>query len=876
MGRIFAIIAAISASMVFLAGGSAYWFSAADAKSAKQEAVTLIANNLAANLSMQLSTLQTSVDGLAQSPDVIAALTSGNPELIKATAAKLQTLVPHSLRIRLLLPDVNDLDQSQAPHMGFGDLEMIKTTLTGKPQPVIQGDAEHRHLAITSAVMLDQKVIGVVLASLKPNLLQPIISNTPIQNGFIELKQDQLSLASAGQAEHGSDEPISVPVQNSRWQLNVWANVGTSMMDMGILLALIVIPALLACLAFFVGYRKFSDFFRQDQSGILKAAKDMLQGKTMGSYPMQLPEMQPIIAAMVQFKRVMDKSGTPSAESHQDDGHDFFEESFDIDFLEDTAPVHTESFQTSSISIPSTAVSMPSFADMETVLQEPGHNSSSDWQTDDLAETIQIGSPTSNNWSHDSGSHALSTPTVPPVNQQPPAVSIFREFDILGVAGSNLTDQIMANIGRAFASEARQQQIKTIVVARDGRLSSPALSEALIKGIISTGCDVLDIGLVPTPVLYFVSHHSEGRTGVMVTGGNQPAEFNGLKFILNDDMLSSTQIQHLKTRVDEQFYTQEQSGSIDRNTLFSNEYIGIISEDIHIVRPMTVVIDSSNGATGQLGPMLLKTIGCDVVELNCEIDGRFPNHPPELSHPGNLEALIKAVKLNNADVGMAFDGDGERLLLVDSSGRIVLADKQMMLFARDVLAIKPGTEVIYDAACSSHLPEQIKKRGGFPVLCKSGVTPLHSRLRETGATLACDLSGHFLFNDRWLGFNDALYAAVRMIEILSADMRSSSALFDELPDSINTPELRIPMNDSESRRFIEQFFSLADFPDGDSVNVDGMRVEFPDGWGLIKASNALAGLSMRFEADTPEALSRIQTQFKQLMLQINPELSIPF
>jgi phosphomannomutase/phosphoglucomutase len=876
MGRIFAIIAAISACMVFLAGGSAYWFSAADAKSAKQEAVTVIANNLAGSLAMQLSTLQASVDGLAQSPDVIAALSSANPELIKATAAKLQTVVPHSLRVRLLLPSVNDLDQTQAPNMGFGDLEMVKTSLTSKPQPVIQGDAEHRHLAITSAVTHDQKVIGVVLASLKPNLLQQIIANTPIQSGFIELKQDQLALASAGQADHQNDDPISVPVQNSRWQINVWAKVGTSLTDIGILLALIVIPALLACLAFFVGYRKFSDFFHQDQSGILKAAKDMLQGKTMGSYPMQLSEMQPIIAAMVQFKRVMDQSGGPSTES-ADDGRDFFEESFDIDFLEETSPNNSDKIQTAAISLSSMAVTMPSFADMETVLQQPESTTQTEWQTDDLAETIQISMPKSNNWSTDNIASPDATPAPSSPSQQlPTSAPLFREFDILGLAGKNLNEDIITNIGRAFASEARQLQIKTIVVARDGRLSSPALSEALIKGIISTGCDVLDIGLVPTPVLYFVSHHSEGRTGMMVTGGNQPAEFNGLKMVLNGESLSSTQIQHLKTRVDQQFYTQEESGSVDRNTLFSNEYIGIISEDIHIVRPMTVVIDSANGAIGKLGPMLLKTIGCDVVEINCDIDGHFPNHQPNLINPGNLDALIKAVKLNNADLGLAFDGDGERMVMIDSIGRIIWADQQMMLIVRDVLAIKPGSEVIYDPACSSNLPEQIKKRGGFPVLCKSGVTPLHNRLRETGALMACDLSGHFLFNDRWFGFNDALYAAVRMIELLSADMRSSSALFDELPSSINTPELHIPMSDVESRRFIEQFFSLADFPDGDIVNLEGMRVEFPDGWGLIKASNALAGLSLRFEADSSAALGRIQAQFKPVMLQINPDISVPF
>lgn len=875
MGRIFSIIAAISALMVFLAGIGTYWFSAADAKTAKKAAAAMVANNLAVSLGMQLSTLQATVDGLAQTPDVIAALASGNPDVIQATAAKLQTVIPHTLRLRLLVPDISDLDQSQTPHMGFGDLEMVRASLTGKPQPVIQGDAEHRHLAITSAVRDGEQVVGVILASLKPDLLQQLVTKTPFDHGLIELKQDQLVLATTGQTSNRNDDPTSIAVANSRWQLNSWANFETSLADIGILTGLIGIPALMACLAFFIGYRKFAEFFRHDQSGILNAAKDMLQGKSMGSYPMQLDEMQPIIAAMVQFKRVMDQKDSP-LDGDENKPYDLFDESFDIDFLEETDPAAAAPVQTVPVTASAIPVAMPDF-ERAPAYQPDNDLSLADSPLDDSGFDSSSGIES---WDMPSSSTFSQPVTSPPSDlagkTQSTASSIFRNLEIRGTVAENIDEETLLTIGRAFASEAKQLNVNTIVVGRDGRSSSPALSEALIKGIISSGCDVLDIGLVPTPVLYFVSHHSEGRTGIMVTGSHYPADQNGLKLVLNGEPLSVERLQSLKSRIAQQNFVQDPTGAIDRNTLFSNEYIGIISEDTHIVRPMTIVVDCGNGATGELGPTLLKSIGCDVVELNCDIDGRFPSHQPDSGNPANLEALIKAVKLNNADAGIAFDGDGDRMALVDSSGRIIWPDRLLMLFVRDVLAIKPGSEVIYDTACSSHLPEQIKKRGGHPVLCKHGTAALQSRLRETGAVLAGDLSGHFLFNDRWFGFNDALYAAVRIIELLSADMRCSSELFDDLPESVCTPEWHVALGEGESASVMEQVFSQAQFPDGEIIDVDGMRVEFADGWGLVRACDTSSDLVLRFEANSAEALSRIQQQFKKLLLQINPEISLPF
>ena len=878
MARIFSIIAAISALMVLLASGGTYWFSSAGADSAERAAVALAASSIANGLSSHLSTLQLSADGVAQSSDVIAALQSGNPELIQTTANKLQGIVPHALRLRLLPPNINEPDQSQLPHMGFGDLEMVRAALSGKPKPVIQGEGEHRHLAITSPVLNNQQVIGVVLVSIKPDILQQALGKLQFDDGLIELKQDQLTLASLGQSNSKDEDPQTLQLANSRWQINFWPNISGGFSHLALLGAIIAIPALLACLSFFMGYRKLTEFLRQDQGSVLKAAKDMMQGKNVGNYPVHLDEMQPIIASLAQFKRVLDQENTPP-EQRGGKEYDFFDESFDIDFLEESTPISTEMLANAA-NMTSTSAAFDQSAGIADVMPEM---SQAEVLVTSGSSHATVSMPSNESWDFDLKTAPIAHPETSSAPTQAittaaataDSTSIYRDYDIRGIVGHNLNEEIVTNIGCAFASEAKQHQIKTIVVGRDGRLSSPILSEALIKGIISTGCNVLDIGLVPTPVLYFVAHHTEGRCGLMVTAGHHPAEYNGIKLMMNDDELGGEQLATVKRRIDKGDYSFDNPGSVEQNTLFSNEYIGIIADDTHIVRPMTVVVDCGNGATGQLAPMLLKTIGCDVVELNCDIDGRFPSHQPDPSRPEHLEALIKAVKLNNADVGICFDGDGDRMGLVDSGGKIIWPDRQMMLFARDVLASRTGAEIIYDAGCTKHLPEQIAKRGGRAMLCQNNPSAMRGLLKESAAALAGAMSGRFFFNDRWFGFDDGLYAAVRMIEILSADMRASSELFDDLPDSVNTPELRVAIANGEADRLIEQMINQANF-DAVSDNTDGIKIEFADGWGLARASSDHSALVMRFEADSREAMSRIQAQFKFLMLQIKPDLSLPF
>ncbi|WP_427501303.1 phosphomannomutase/phosphoglucomutase [Methylomonas sp. MED-D] len=858
MGRIFSIVAAIAALMVLVTGAAGYWLAAANVRDTEQSSVTAIAGVMSVGVASQIDTLQKVVDGLAQSPEVANALAAGAGRAdLDKLAARLQDAIPQALRVRILPATVSEPELTQTPNMGFADLEMVRATLTAKQKPMVQGEGEHRHLAITSAVVANQQTLGAVLVSLKPDLVQQLLSRTIFNAGLIEIKQDQSVIASAGNPAAKLDEPQSLPLTNTRWQLDLWIGSGDSTGNTVLFASIVLIPAMLACLGFFIGYRKLHDFLHHDQSVILKAAKDMMAGKKVGNYPVLLEEMQPIISALAQFKRILQQEQTaePTGTGFADD-HDFFDESFDIDFVEEAPQPAAEPFATAPISL-NTAPIVLNTAPI--TLGQPAD-----------AEPGPPPHPAP------ASSSAPKPSAPPPRPARNDFADSFRGYDIRGVVGRGLTQDGVRDIGAAFASLALEQQVPTVVVGRDGRLSSPALAEALVAGIRSTGCNVLDIGLVPTPLLYFVARHCEGRTGIMITGSHNPPDYNGLKLVLNGETLAGPAIQQLKQRTLARDFRQGELGKVELNTAFSNEYIGTIADDVHLVRPMKVVVDCGNGAAGLLAPLLLKTMGCDIVELFCDIDGHFPNHHPDPSKPENLADLIGAVKHYGADVGVAFDGDADRLGVVDSSGKIIWPDRQLMLFARDVLAGKPGSEVIFDVKCSKHLEEQIRKRGGQPLMWKSGHSMMKAKLHETGAALAGEMSGHIFFNDRWFGFDDGLYAAARLIEILSADMRSSSDVFSDLPDSISTPELLIPLAEGEAAAVMTQLAGNARFPNAKVIDIDGLRIEFADGWGLIRASNTTPALTARFEADTKDALRRIQDQFKQLLLQIKPDLDLPF
>lgn len=452
--------------------------------------------------------------------------------------------------------------------------------------------------------------------------------------------------------------------------------------------------------------------------------------------------------------------------------------------------------------------------------------------------------------------------------------SIFRAYDIRGVVGDTLTADIVYELGRAIGSEAYARGQQTVIVARDGRLSGPEFVQALSNGLRASGRDVIDVGRVPTPVLYFATHYLSSSSGVMVTGSHNPPNYNGFKMVLRGETLAEAAIQRLRSRLE----TGEliSGGGSYRVADVVPDYIERITSDVQLARPLKVVVDCGNGVAGEIAPRLLRLLGCEVIELFCEIDGNFPNHHPDPSQPENVADLINAVARHKADVGLAFDGDGDRLGVISSQGEIIWADRQMMLYAKDVLSRNPGAEIIFDIKCSTHLARVITENGGRPLMWKTGHSLVKAKMKETGALLAGEMSGHIFFKERWYGFDDALYTAVRLLEILARDPRNSSEVFAELPNAISTPELKIEVQEGEQQPFVARLLERARFADAEITTIDGLRADFKDGWGLVRASNTTPSLVLRFEADNTVALQRIQEQFRAILMEMNPELVLPF
>ena len=461
----------------------------------------------------------------------------------------------------------------------------------------------------------------------------------------------------------------------------------------------------------------------------------------------------------------------------------------------------------------------------------------------------------------------MNAPTTPPPE-------IFKAYDIRGIVGKTLTPAIVERIGQAIGSEARARNQTRVVVGRDGRLSGPELVAALARGLASSGCEVIDIGMVPTPVVYFATHHLDTHTGVAVTGSHNPPDYNGLKMVIAGETLSGEAIQKLRQRLlDNDLVTGQ--GKITQADV-REAYLKRITGDVKLARKMRVAVDCGNGVAGELAPQLLKQLGCDVTELYCKIDGTFPNHHPDPSKPENLVDLIAEVKTGGYDAGLAFDGDGDRLGVVSPDGSIIWADRQMILYARDVLSRHPGGEIIYDVKCSRTLAEAITAAGGKGTIWKTGHSFIKAKLKESGALLAGEMSGHIFFKERWYGFDDGLYTAARLLEILARDSRAPREIFAALPNTLNTPELNLKFPEGEHYKFMEQFLKQARLPDARITTIDGLRADFADGFGLVRASNTTPVLVFRFEADNQAALDRIQKQFRALVLATKPDAQLPF
>lgn len=802
-----------------------YLQTAIEFKGAEQKQAELASALFTSGFRQWVERQEATAELVAKDPQLARVLDEGDAQAIEQKASSLAYLFPASIRVRLLPPGMQEIDLKASPPISYAALDLLKhaeTQDTPPPVEVHMSGTAQQHINLVRRILdpAGRRIVGDLMVSYPIQQLQDLLKHDHV-DGYVELQQvagaAPLVLGSQGDARFKQAEADSLmPVSGSRWRIAYWAS-DSALSGGGALLlsAAIAVGAaalLLVALVWLV-FRTLGGALKRDQGTLLTIVKDMRDGRANASYPYALHEMRDTIELMAR-----------------------------------TAA--------SGISRPAAAVG-------EAVAEKaaPRKTAPAGQVVDELASDLLF----------DKG--ALEISQVDVVESKVDA-RIFRAYDIRGIVGENLTADVAFEIGRAIGSEAYFRGEQTVVVGRDGRLSGPELSDALIRGLLATGRDVKNVGEVPTPVLYFAAQYLGSNSGVMVTGSHNPANYNGFKVVLGGDTLSNEAIDGLRQRIESgDMLTGE--GTVEKMDVLP-DYIERVKSDVQIVRPLKVVVDCGNGVAGVAAPELLKALGCEVIELFCDVDGRFPNHHPDPSKTENLATLIQTVQEKGAELGIAFDGDGDRLGVVSSQGEIIWPDRLLMLLAIDVLSRNPGAQIIYDVKCSRHVASVVAEHGGEPLMWATGHSLIKAKMKETGALLAGEMSGHIFFKERWFGFDDALYSAARLLEILANDARNSSDLFAALPDSMSTPEINVPMAEGEPSVFMEKLLNSAHFEKARVATIDGMRVEFERGWGLVRASNTTPCLVLRFEADDELALSTIQDEFRRVMLQADPSLSLPF
>lgn len=451
---------------------------------------------------------------------------------------------------------------------------------------------------------------------------------------------------------------------------------------------------------------------------------------------------------------------------------------------------------------------------------------------------------------------------------------IFRAYDIRGIVNETLTPNAVYTIGLALGSFAGERNVNVIAIGRDGRVSGPELLQALEAGILASGCDVINIGEVTTPILYYMATIMQTQSGAMLSGSHNPPNYNGIKMVIGGETLYQDTIMELYNKIVVEDFRFGVGKA--QNYAIIDEYETRILDDIKLGRKLKVVVDCGNGVGGKVAPDLIRKLGCEVIELYCEVDGNFPNHQPDPAVPANLRDIVAKVQAENADVGLAFDGDADRVGVITEKGEIIEADRLLMLFAIDLLSRHPGATVTYDVKCSRHLAELIKYYGGVPLMYKTGHSLIKAKMKEIDGLLAGELSGHMFIKERWFGFDDGIYVGCRFLEMLAKGKQTVSEMFAKIPQSLNTPELKLPIAEAEKFNFMDQLQKSAQFPSGVINTIDGLRVDYEDGFGLIRPSNTSPYLILRFEAENQAAMQRIQNEFKHNILALRTDLQIPF
>ena len=781
---------------------------------------------------------------LAKDPDLAYLLMVGNESALQSREESLRYVFPQAINVQLLAPGISAVDMNASPPLSYSALAQMRAAEAGEDEPPIEVhlfNTPQQHINIARRVMdpAGSGVVGHLMVSLSSDVLHNIFAGSREQDGYFELQQDGTRGAPAVIATYGEQSLKQghadrvVRIEGSRWQLARWPAVSGVVVLGGIsmqVLGAFLLTAAAMVVLIIVLIRKIRNALRVDQASVVAMMEDFHARRLRREYPSGLAEMHETVELATQLAAVSQvEEQLATAPCGQDEAYSSGMEGSG----EETNPLDEGSIDGGVAAEYGAAIRSDNLILEEDTL---------DMEADDEAIDIDP--------------------------------SIFRAYDIRGVVDHSLTINTVRLIGCAIGSEALQRGRNTIVVGRDGRLSGPSLSEALISGITSTGCDVKYIGCVPTPVLYFATYYLDTQSGVVVTGSHNPPDYNGLKIVIDGETLSGESIQSLRERIEARNFISGE-GSVEELNVVP-DYLERVRGDVTVARPLKVVVDCGNGVAGGVIPRLLKSLGCEVSELFCEVDGNFPNHHPDPSKAENMQSLIAAVGANQADIGLAFDGDGDRLGVVTADGQIIWPDRVLMLYAIDILARNPGGQIIYDVKCTRHLNTIIREHGGEPLMWKTGHSFIKAKIKETGALLAGEMSGHIFIKERWYGFDDALYAAARLLEILARDERSSTEVFAALPDSVNTPEINVVMQEGEPPVFIKQLLDSARFDGATVSTIDGLRADFEDGWGLVRASNTTPVLVLRFEADNDEALARIMGDFRRVMLQVNMHLSLPF
>jgi phosphomannomutase / phosphoglucomutase len=823
----------LAAAIGIGAGGALLWFAQSSDSQARQAELTqAIGSSQAAAVQQALKQLQADSLAAARNPELLQALQSGDSQQKRDAERRLgywDGVVDAHLNRRAEAVQ----DGSRAAPMNFAGLDMLRRAESGQ-QPAVEayrvGDRWLAYSAVALRLNDNQPAQGTLLLAVDLQRLLASLPPLPAELGQLQLVQKfgntpPQVLLQRGQSEGGAAQ--SFATGNPNWTLSFAPGPALAS---GLPPALLGLAALLALGGALIGLMLLQGAQQRRLLGDVQQLGQMLKelsaGKAVKAFSLSLPALDSLAQSLARLpRRSNDSAGSATGNGTA------------------AAPAAQPA------SKPAELVN-PLFQDTDIldidILDED----------QDLLGLEQTSAMTI----------SQSAPTLP--------ADIFRAYDIRGVVGDSLTAEYAYWIGRAVGSQSLAQGEPNVIVGRDGRLSGPELLQQLVQGLLDCGCQVTDVGMVPTPVVYFAANVLEGRSAVMLTGSHNPPDYNGFKIVIAGDTLANEQIQALKARIDNNDLASG-VGSVQQVDVLER-YFKTIRDDIALAKPLRVVVDCGNGAAGVIAPQLIEALGCSVIPLFCEVDGTFPNHHPDPGKPENLVDLIARVKAENADLGLAFDGDGDRVGVVTNTGTIVYPDRLLMLFAKDVVSRNPGADIIFDVKCTRRLTPLISGYGGRPVMWKTGHSLIKKKMKETGALLAGEMSGHIFFKERWYGFDDGIYSAARLLEILSLDKRDAEHVFSAFPSDISTPEINIQVTEQSKFPLIERLQREGQWGEANLTSIDGVRVDYPKGWGLIRASNTTPVLVLRFEADTQEELERIQDVFRGQLHKVAPDLQLPF